>query len=98
MRLREFVELHGVTQGAVADHGLTPQQMQELGMIVARSCQLCQVRRGARAARNSGWAGGGWYLHCCITCGCCIRPHATPPPLLPPPLPRRLRYVPRACA
>ncbi|EFN57652.1 expressed protein [Chlorella variabilis] len=51
VRLREFVELHGVTQGAVADHGLTPQQMQELGMIVARSCQLCQAALRAEGVR-----------------------------------------------
>jgi hypothetical protein len=44
LKLRSFVEQHGVTDGAAPGHSLSDSDMRALGQLVARSCQLCQVR------------------------------------------------------
>ncbi|KAL4859779.1 hypothetical protein ACK3TF_000063 [Chlorella vulgaris] len=51
LKLRSFVEQHGVTDGAAPGHSLSDSDMRALGQLVARSCQLCQAALRAEGVR-----------------------------------------------
>jgi flagellar motor protein MotB len=65
-KLREWVTAHGVTESAVEGHSLSGAEMAELGGLVGRCCQLCQVRRGQG---RSVVGLGGAVSAACRMCG-----------------------------